>query len=82
MENIFNYGIMSMPNLSPSEKLVVMQIAISKSLGITRLNVTKAAEQIGYTRHGWQKVAKRLIEKGFVENPKRGYYKLSETNVF
>jgi len=80
--NLLQYGILSMEDISPSEKLLMLQLATSKSLGIERLNVTTSARQLGYTRNGWQKVAKRLIERGFVNNPKRGYYELANTNLF
>jgi DNA-binding MarR family transcriptional regulator len=80
--NLLQYGILSMEDISPSEKLLMLQLATSKSLGIKRLNVTTSAKQLGYTRNGWQKVAKRLIERGFVNNPKRGYYELANTNIF
>lgn len=80
--NLTSHGILSMPNVSPSEKLVMLQIATAKSIGITRVNVQVSADQIGYTRNGWRKVALRLINKGLISNPRRGYYELAETNIF
>ena len=82
MENIFNNGIFNLPNVSPQEKLVLLQISTLKGLGVERVNVTTSANQLGFTRNGWQKIAKRLIEKGYLLNPKRGYYELPETNIF
>lgn len=80
--DIFLNGILNLEGITPSEKIVMMQIAIATSLGTSRVNVTKSAKQIGYTRNGWQKIAKRLIEKGFVITPKRGYYELRNLNIF
>lgn len=80
--NLFTHGILSMPNVSPSEKLLMLQIATAKSIGVRRVNVQKSADQLGYTRNGWRKVAIRLIDKGLITNPKRGYYELANTNVF
>ena len=81
----FNYivhGILGMQNVSPSEKLVMIQIATAKTIGVSRVNVTISAQLLGYTRDGWRKVAKRLITMGLVTNPKRGYYGLANTNIF
>tara|TARA_R110000796_G_scaffold161435_1_gene278180 strand:- start:246 stop:512 length:267 start_codon:yes stop_codon:yes gene_type:complete len=81
----FNYtvhGILTMENISPSEKLVMIQIATAKTIGVSRVNVTNSAKSLGYTRDGWRKVAKRLIQKGMVVNPKRGYYGLTNTNIY
>ena len=81
----FNYiihGILNMDTVSPSEKLVMIQIATAKTIGVSRVNVTHSAKALGYTRDGWRKVAKRLILKGMVENPKRGYYGLANTNIY
>jgi len=75
-------GILSMPNISPSEKLVMIQIMTAKEIKVGRVNVQIASDQLGYTRCGWRKVAMRLIEKGYVINPKRGYYGITETNIF
>ena len=80
--NLLSHGILTLNEVSQSEKLVMLQIATSKTLGQQRVNVTKSADQIGYTRNGWQKIAKRLIEKGLIINPKRGYYELANTNIF
>lgn len=80
--NLTSHGILSLPNVSPSEKLVMIQIATAKSIGVARVNVQISADQIGYTRNGWRKVALRLIDKGLVTNPKRGYYELANTNIF
>ena len=80
--NLLSHGILTLNEVSQSEKLVMLQIATSKTLGQQRVNVTKSADQIGYTRNGWQKIAKRLIAKGFIQNPKRGYYELANTNIF
>ena len=80
--NLLSNGILTLRDVSPSEKLVMLQIATSKTLGHPRVNVTRSAEEIGYTRNGWQKIAKRLIERGFVNNPKRGYYELANTNIY
>ena len=82
MENIFNNGIFNLPNVSPTEKLVLLQISTAKGLGVERVNVTKSATQLGFTRNGWQKIAKRLIQKGYLLNPKRGYYELANTNIY
>jgi predicted transcriptional regulator len=79
---LFLNGILNLQGATPSEKILMMQIAVSESLGHPRINVTKSADQIGYTRNGWQKIAKRLIAKGFIQNPKRGYYELANTNIF
>lgn len=80
--DLFLNGILNLQGATPSEKCLMMQIAVTQSLGTNRVNVTKAADQIGYTRDGWRKIAIRLINKGFIENPKRGYYKLANTNIF
>jgi predicted transcriptional regulator of viral defense system len=80
--NLVVHGIISMPNLSPSEKLVMIQIASAKAIGMKRVNVQVSSDLLGYSRNGWRKVAMRLIEKGFINNPKRGYYELAETNIF
>lgn len=80
--NLIVHGLLHMPNLSPSEKLVMIQIASAKNIGVSRVNVTESAKAIGYTRDGWRKVAKRLIDRGWVNNPKRGYYGLNETKIF
>lgn len=82
MNNIFNHGIFNLPNVSPTEKLVLLQVATIKGLGVDRVNVTTSAKQLGFTRNGWQKIAKRLIEKGLLLNPKRGYYELPNLNIF
>ena len=80
--NLIVHGIISLPNLSPAEKLVMIQIASSKAVGMKRVNVQVSANLLGYSRCGWRRVAVKLIEKGFVNNPKRGFYELAETNIF
>ena len=75
-------GILSLKNISPSEKLVLVQIMTDKEIKVGKVNVQEACDQIGYTRAGWRRVAIRLIEKGYVSNPKRGYYMIVNTNIF
>ena len=75
-------GIINMPNLSASEKLVMVHMHTLKSLGIDASHVEISSKQLSYTRTGYHKILKRLIVMGYVQQVKRGYYKLNETNVF
>lgn len=76
-------GIINMPNLTPTEKFMMVQFTTLESLGVRELHITHAYQQSGWTRHGWRKIALQLIDKGFVEHgSKRGYYRLTNTNVY
>jgi predicted transcriptional regulator len=80
--NLLVHGILNMPHISPAEKLVMIQIASAKSIGMKRVNVQVSSDALGYSRCGWRRVALRLIDKGLVTNEKRGYYELANTNIF
>lgn len=75
-------GVFQIPNLSASEKLVMMHLYDLKSKGIHESHVVTSSSMLSYTRHGYLKIIKRLINKGYVKKLKRGYYTLVETNVF
>ena len=76
------YFILALKNLRPAEKLVLIQLDTLNTFGPMKANATKCAEQIGYSRQGWTRVATDLIEKGYVTSKKRGVYELTYTNVF
>tara|TARA_R110000868_G_scaffold216760_2_gene466929 strand:- start:352 stop:603 length:252 start_codon:yes stop_codon:yes gene_type:complete len=81
-QGLATQGILNLPNLMPSEKLVLIQIMTAKMIGVSRVNVQTSATQLGYTRCGWRKVALRLIDKGYITNEKRGHYEIANTNIF
>jgi predicted transcriptional regulator len=85
--NVYNsndavYFILALNNLRPAEKLVLIQLDTLNTFGPMKANATKCAEQIGYTRQGWARVAKDLIKKGYVTSKKRGVYELTYKNIF
>ena len=85
MENNFNlivHGVTNMPNLKASEKLVMIHLYTLKSLGLNASHVETSSEMLSYTRCGYSKILNRLIGMGYVNKAKRGYYSLSETNIF
>ena len=71
-----------MSNLQPTEKLVLIHMYTLKSIGIDASHVVVSSTQLDYTRHGYLKIIKRLIEKGYVVPVKRGYYGLNESNIY
>ena len=80
--NLIINGITNMPNLKASEKLVMIHLYTLKSMGINASHVEISSTQLSYTRCGYSKILKRLIEMGYVEQIKRGYYGLTETNIY
>ena len=80
--NLITHGITNMPNLSASEKLTMIHLYTLKSMGIDASHVVISSTMLGYTRHGYLKILKRLIELGYVKCIKRGYYQLNETKLF
>lgn len=76
------HGITNMPNLSATDKLVMIHLMTLKAMRINESHVVSSSEQLGYTRHGYLKILKRLIEHGYVRQIKRGLYQLNETNIF
>lgn len=80
--NLIVNGITNMPNLSASEKLVMIHLYTLKSIGVDASHVIVSSTQLGYTRHGYLRILKRLIEMGYVKTVKRGYYSLNNTNIF
>ena len=80
--NFVVHGITNLPNTSASEKLVMIHLYTLKSLNNGVSHVETSANQLSYTRHGYLKILKRLINKGYVKQIKRGYYELNETNLF
>jgi DNA-binding MarR family transcriptional regulator len=80
--NLIINGVTNMPNLKASEKLVMIHLFTLKSMGIESSHTEVSANMLSYTRHGYLKIIKRLIEMGYVVKLKRGYYSLIETNLF
>jgi DNA-binding MarR family transcriptional regulator len=81
--NLTIHGITNMPNLAASEKLVMIHLYTLKSIGVLESHVVTSSTMLNYTRHGYLKIIKRLIDMGYVKNAKtRGYYSLNETNIF
>jgi hypothetical protein len=80
--NLTINGVFGMDFLDPSEKLLLILFITNKSLGNNIINVGKGAYAIGWTRQGFNKVNRRLIEKGLTKEVKRAYYSLNETNIF
>lgn len=78
--NLMIHGITNMPNLTSTEKLVMIHLYTLKSMGIDQSHVPTSAKQLSYTRHGYLKIIKRLINLGYVSPVKRGWYQLVETN--
>lgn len=81
--NLTIHGITNMPNLAASEKLVMIHMYTLKSIGVERSHVVTSSTMLGYTRHGYLKIVKRLITMGYMQELRpRGYYSLTETNIF
>jgi Mn-dependent DtxR family transcriptional regulator len=81
--NLIINGVLNMPNLKASEKLVMIHLWTMKSLGTHECHTEISSSQLNYSRPGYSKILKRLIEMGYVEyGSKRGWYKLTETNIF
>ena len=80
--NLVVNGITNMPNLKASEKLVMIHLYTLKSMGIDASHVEVSATQLSYTRCGYGKILKRLMEMGYVNMIKRGYYAINETNIY
>lgn len=82
--NLIVHGVLSLDNdiIKKDEKLVLTQFFIAKSLGITAINSEVSAAQLGYKRQGWNKINKRLMEKGFTKQVKRGWYSLTDLNIY
>ena len=75
-------GVTNMPNLKASEKLVMIHLYTLKNLGIEVSHVESSSRQLSYTRQGYAKILKRLIDMGYVEQIKRGNYTLANTNIY
>lgn len=80
--NLVVNGVTNMPNLKASEKLVMIHLYTLKSMGINASHVEVSSTQLSYTRCGYGKILKRLMEMGYVNMIKRGYYAINETNIF
>ena len=81
--NLIINGVTNMPNLKASEKLVMIHLFTLKSIGVDESHTEISSTQLSYTRAGYSKILKRLIGMGFVEHGRtRGYYKLSNLNIF
>jgi len=81
--NLTIHGITNMPNLAASEKLVMIHLYTLKSIGVNDSHVVTSSNMLNYTRHGYLKIVKRLINMGYVKHSKlRGNYCLNETNIF
>ena len=80
--NLIINGVTNMPTLKASEKLVMIHLFTLKSMGVQASHVETSSKMLAYTRHGYLKIVKRLIEMGLVTKIKRGYYALNETNIF
>ena len=80
--NLVVNGVTNMPNLKASEKLVMIHLYTLKSMGINASHVEVSSTQLSYTRHGYLKILKRIIDKGYVKQVKRGYYAINETNIY
>lgn len=76
------HGITNMPNLSATDKLVMIHLFTLRSMGVSQSHVVSSSRQLGYTRHGYLKILKRMISLGYVKQIKRGYYSLTELNIF
>lgn len=81
--NLTIHGVTNMPNLSASEKLCMIHLYTLKSIGVNVSHVVVSSTMLGYTRHGYLKIINRLKELGYVKHAeKRGYYSLTNTNIF
>jgi len=81
--NLTIHGITNMPNLAASEKLVMIHLYTLKSIGVNKSHVVTSSTMLNYTRHGYLKIVKRLIDMGYiVQSSTRGYYELINTQVF
>ena len=80
--NLVVNGITNMPNLKASEKLVMIHLYTLKSMGIMASHIETSSVQLSYTRCGYHKILKRLIVIGYVNQVKRGYYAINETNIY
>ena len=80
--NLVINGVTNMSNLKASEKLVMIHLFTLKSMGIMASHVEISSTQLSYTRCGYGKILKRLMGMGYVNQVKRGYYAINETNIY
>ena len=80
--NLVINGVTNMSNLKASEKLVMIHLFTLKSMGIMDSHVEISSTQLSYTRCGYGKILKRLMQMGYVNQVKRGYYAINETNIY
>ena len=81
--NLTVHGVTNMPNLTASEKLVMIHLFTLKSMGVDESHTETSAKMLSYTRHGYLKIVKRLISMGYVKKCKRrGYYSINKTKLF
>ena len=80
--NLTIYGILSMPNLDQSEKLVLIQFVTCSSIGVDKISRKFGHTQLIQSGAGWSGIVKRLIDKGYLYNSGHGKYSVNSTNLF
>ncbi len=80
--NLTMHGVLSMPNLDQSEKLVLIQFLTFKSIGVNQISRKVGHTQLNQSGPGWSKIVKRLMKMGYVYNSAHGRYSLNETNIY
>jgi len=80
--NLTINGVYGMDFLGYSEKLLLIYYLTQKSLGRDVIKTGFAADACSWTKAGFSKVNKRLINLGFVKSVGHGKYSLNETNIF
>ena len=80
--NITINGVFGMDFLGYSEKLLLIYYITQFSLGKTQIKTGHGAKACSWSNAGFNKVNKRLMERGFVKITGHFKYSLSETNVF
>lgn len=80
--NITINGVFGMDFLGYSEKLLLIYYMTQKSLGRNVIKTGFGADACSWTRAGFNKVNKRLMELGFVKIVGHAQYSLNETRIF
>lgn len=80
--NITINGVFGMDFLGYSEKLLLIYYLTQKAIGRDLIKTGHGANACSWSRNGFNKVNKRLMEYGYVKVVGHATYSLNETNIF
>jgi predicted peroxiredoxin len=80
--NITINGVYGMDFLGYSEKLLLIYYLTQKAISREIIKAGVGAKACSWTVQGFNRVNKRLMERGFVKIVGHAQYSLNETNIF